>query len=126
MKIIRFQDKDEVPASHEDPLDPGAIKRVLLSEHRDIHGHIQMINWATLLPGKSFRAHYHEDMIELFLMIEDGIVMMLDGKDLSLSRGDVVVVYPNEIHEMRNTTDTGRSYLVIGISGDKAGKSVNV
>lgn len=126
MKIVRFQDKDEVPASHEDPLDPGVIKRVLLAEHPDIHGHVQMMNWATLLPQKSFRAHYHEDMIELFVMIAEGIIMMLDGREIALHRGDVVVVYPKEVHEMKNTKDERVSYVVIGVSGDAKGKSVNM
>ncbi len=126
MKLIRFEEKKEVPASHEDAIDPGVVKRVLLDAGIDIAGCVQMVNWATLLPGRSFRAHYHEDMHEIFLVIEEGIVARINGKEIPLGRGDTLVVYPGETHEMKNTTDQRRLYIVVGISGGKNGKSVSV
>ncbi len=85
-----------------------------------------MVNWATLLPRRSFRAHYHEDMLEIFVMIDDGISTVIDGKKWRLASGDVLIVHPREIHELGNTTDKKLAYLVIGVSGDTNGKSVIV
>ena len=65
MKIVRFGDISEISASHEDPKNPGVLKKVLFHLGDLASGHIQMVNWATLLPGKSFSLHNHESMQEL-------------------------------------------------------------
>lgn len=116
MKIIRFKDIAQVPASHEDPKDSGAVKKVLLTGEEGIRGTIQMMNWATLLPGKSFRPHYHESMLEIFVMMADGVVAIIDGKEVSLHRGDALVVEYRETHKMKNTTAAPIEYLVVGVA----------
>jgi mannose-6-phosphate isomerase-like protein (cupin superfamily) len=126
MKILRFATIAQVPASHEDPNDPGVLKKVLFRRDELFAGRIQMVNWATLLPGKSFRLHYHEDMQEVFIMMTDGAVATVNGENISLSRGDALVVDVHESHEMENPTDNPIEYIVVGIAGEKMGKSVNV
>jgi mannose-6-phosphate isomerase-like protein (cupin superfamily) len=126
MKLVRFADIPQILASHEDPSNPGVMKKVLLTVAAGIEGKIQMINWATLLPGKSFRLHYHEDMWEIFMMIGDGSVAVIDGQEIPVNRGDMLVVEPGEQHEMKNPTQAVIEYIVVGIAGDKKGKSVNV
>jgi len=126
MKIIRFDEIAKVPASHEDARDPGVLKKVLFRRDDLFVGRIQMINWAFLPPGKSFRMHYHQDMQELFIMMADGAVAVVDGKEVSLERGDALVVDPGETHEMKNPTEEEIEYMVVGIAGENKGKSVNV
>lgn len=126
MKILRGSDIAYVPASHEDPSDPGVLKKVLFRRDELFAGRIQMINWATLLPGKSFRLHYHEDMQEVFIMMGDGAVASVDGTNVSLSCGDALVVDLHESHMMENPTDKPIEYIVVGIAGTHDGKSVNV
>lgn len=116
MKIIRFTDIAQDPAAHEDPKDPGVVKKVLLTAQEGIQGKIQMINWATLLPGKSFRSHYHESMFEIYVMMADGAKATINGQKVSLGRGDALVVSPHENHEMKNTTATPIEYIVLGVA----------
>jgi mannose-6-phosphate isomerase-like protein (cupin superfamily) len=126
MNIIRLASKENVPASHENPQDPGVMKRVLLQAGELKAGKIQMINWATLLPHKSFATHYHEDMQEIFIMIEGSATAHIDDQEVILDKGDTLVVDPGERHDMYNPSDVPVVYIVVGIAGDKKGKSVNV
>lgn len=126
MKIIRFTGVEELPASHEDPKNPGVLKKVLIDASHNIKGTVQMVNWATLLPGKSFQPHYHEDMYEIFVMIKGNTEMTVDGEKILLHDGDTVIVEPGEVHEMKNPNNTPIPYIVVGVSGDQRGKSFNV
>jgi quercetin dioxygenase-like cupin family protein len=126
MKILRFDDIPKVPASHEDPSNPGVLKKVLFHRQDLFEGRIQMINWAFLPPGKSFRSHYHQDMQELFILMAPGAIARVDEKEIVLNRGDALMVDPGETHEMKNSTNTEIEYIVVGIAGENKGKSINV
>lgn len=115
MKIIRFNEIKQVPASHEDSNDPGTLKKVLVAAADGINGKIQMINWATMLPEKSFSAHIHKDMFEIFIMMGDGLIMEIDDKEIALGKGDALIVEPTEMHELKNGTKMPIEYIVIGI-----------
>ncbi|MBI3559903.1 cupin domain-containing protein [Candidatus Gottesmanbacteria bacterium] len=124
MKIIHLADIEKAPTSHEDPADPGVVKQILLKHNDLAPGRIQMINWSTFLPGKSFRPHYHEAMDEVFIIL-DGEVEMRVGKETEqLGKGDAVVVSENAIHVMKNLTDQEVPYIAIGISHGEGGKTV--
>lgn len=126
MKLIRFKNKKFVPASHEDPKDPGVWKKILLGKGDLIKGEIQMVNWAKLPKGRSFAPHYHEDMDEVFIMIKGSVQMKVDQEVSSVGEGDVVVVQMREVHEMKNESRQDIEYIVFGISRGSDGKSVNV
>ncbi len=127
MKVIRFHDVTKVPASHEDPKDPGVLKQVLLRRDDLVPGRIQMINWSTLLPGKPFRPHYHEAMDEIFIILNDGEVEIAIGEEKEIfKKGDAVVIPEGAIHIMRNLTDQEVPYLAIGIARREGGKTVVV
>ena len=116
MKVVRFSDIAQIPASHEDPKDPAVMKRILFRLGDLNDGRIQMINWAALLPGKTFAGHYHQDMQELFIMMAGGAIGIVREKEVTLSRGDALVVDPGETHQMKNPGNTPIEYLVIGIA----------
>ena len=59
MQIVRGDEIEYTPASHEDPADPGVFKRVLATKFDLLVGLVQMVNWARLPTGKSFRKHFH-------------------------------------------------------------------
>ena len=60
MKSIFSNASGFIPASHEDPRNPGVLKRVIATKHDFQEGHVQMLNWARLPAGSSFQLHYHE------------------------------------------------------------------
>jgi mannose-6-phosphate isomerase-like protein (cupin superfamily) len=54
------------------------VKKVLFNKNDLIKGQIMMINWSKMAPGKSFSAHYHEDMDEVFIMIQGKAEIRID------------------------------------------------
>ncbi len=126
MKIVLGSEIDFVPASHEDPCDPGCLKRVLADREDLVQGQVQMVNWSRLPVGKSFQPHYHEDMQEVFVIICGQVAMTVDEQTVSLVGGDAIVIDPREIHQMINRGDTDVQYLVFGISQQQRGRTVVV
>jgi len=126
MRIVRVSDREFVPASHEDPNQPGVLKRVLATKEEMLDGRPQMINWARLPAGSSFRLHYHEDMEESFIIISGTAEMRVDGNAHRLNAGDMLVVSPGEKHDMENVCDDDVEYVVIGVSLGKGGKTIVV
>ncbi len=126
MRIVRSSEIDYVPASHEDPNQPGVLKRVLATKEQMLDGRPQMINWARLPVGSSFRLHYHEDMEESFIIVTGTVEMRVNGEPYQLNAGDMLVVSPGERHDMENTSDNDVEYIVIGVSLGKGGKTIVV
>lgn len=126
MKLIRSTDKEYVPASHEDPKNPGVLKKVLFERADFIEGHVQMVNWALLGKGKSFARHYHETLQEIFLILSGTVAITVNDTTIELTQGDGVIVDIGEVHSMVNTGDTDATYMVFGISQGASGKTVTL
>jgi mannose-6-phosphate isomerase-like protein (cupin superfamily) len=126
MKVIRSDDKSYVPASHENPLAPGVWKKVLFARDELQPGTVQMINWAKLPVGSSFAAHYHHDMQEIFIIVSGEAEMVVSGETIVLGRGDTIAIEANEIHLMNNRGSVDVEYVVVGITGNRGGKTVVV
>jgi len=116
MKTALFDELSFVPAGHEDPQSPGVLKKVLLACGDLQPGTVQMVNWAKLLPGRSFASHYHQDMQEMFIMVAGVARLLVDGVEVTMKPGDTVRIDPGEVHEMFNETDEPAEYLAIGIA----------
>ena len=89
MRIIRGNEIPFIPASHEDQDRPGVLKRVLAKREELIDGRVQMINWARLPAGSSFRAHYHEDMEETFIILSGHVEVNVNGQAHDLTSGSL-------------------------------------
>ena len=116
MKIIRSNDITKTPASHEDSENPGVLKQVLLRQADIAPGRIQMINWSTLLPNKSFRSHYHEAMEEVFIILDGEVEITVEEEKAILKKGDAIVIPETAVHVMKNLTDREINYIAIGIA----------
>ena len=126
MRIIRSAAREFVPAGHENPLAPGVLKKVLLEKADLRPGRVQMINWASLGSGKAFAPHYHEDMQEVFILVQGEAEITVGAETATLRRGDAVVIDPREVHRMRNAAADAAEYLAIGITSEAGGKTVVV
>ena len=124
MRIIPSANRSFVPAGHENPLSPGVLKKVLLEKADLRPGRVQMVNWAFLGVGKQFARHYHEDMQEIFVIVQGEAVITVAAETATLRRGDAVLIDPREIHQMRNTGTEAVEYLAIGITSEAGGKTV--
>ena len=126
MRIIASATRSFVPAGHENPLSPGVLKKILLEKADLQPGRIQMVNWASLGAGKEFARHYHEDMQEIFILVQGEAEITVGTETATLHRGDAVVVDPREVHQMRNAGTEAVEYLAIGITREAGGKTVVV
>lgn len=126
MRIVRFDDRRYVPASHEKPDAPGVWKKVLLGRDDLIEGRMQMINWARLPAGASFQPHYHEDMEEVFIILNGNVRIVVDGETASLGPGDTVVIPVRSTHVMANTCGEDVCYIALGITREGRGRTVVV
>ncbi len=126
MHIVRGSQIEFVPASHEDPTAPGVLKRVLATHANVIKGQIMMVNWALLPVGKAFQAHYHEDMQEVFIVLNGKVQMTVNKIDHALTKGDAIIIDPREVHKMENKCQHDVEYIVFGVSTGEDGKTVNV
>ncbi|MEC8555779.1 MAG: cupin domain-containing protein [Planctomycetota bacterium] len=131
MRVVRGNERDFEAASHEDPSDPGVLKKVLASKADLNPGRMQMLNWSLLKVGKSFRRHYHEDMQEVFVILAGQARMHIEEAahpaiDVDLRAGDAILIEPREIHGMENTGDEDVTYLVFGLSFEMDGQTVVV
>ena len=124
MRIIRLAEIERVPASHEDPADPGVLKQILFRREDLAPGRIQMINWATLIPGKSFRPHYHEEMDEIFIILNGEVEIIIGQETERIRKGDAVVIPENSVHIMKNLTKRPINYVAIGIVRDRGGRTI--
>lgn len=124
MEVTYASDRSYVPAGHEDPRDPGVWKQILFQKADFQAGSVQMVNWAKMRPGKSFAPHYHEDMQEVFVIV-DGVARLTAGdKTVTLRRGDAVLIDVREVHRMWNEGREDVEYLVVGITSGEGGRTV--
>lgn len=126
MKVIRFNELAYIPASHEDAKNSNVWKKVLLTHKDLIAGRVLMVNWAKLPVGRTFRAHYHEDMQEIFIILTGQVRIRVGNEETVLEKCDAVVIPPQTVHEMTNLVDHDAEYLVIGITHNKGGQTVIV
>ncbi len=131
MKVIRGSELKFEASSHENPnkpgvLKPGVLKRVLATKGDFFPGQTQMVNWAKLPARSSFQPHYHEDMLEVFIMLGGPVEITVQQQSVQLQRGDAVLVEARETHSMTNLTDDDVEFVVFGISTGEGGKTVTV
>jgi mannose-6-phosphate isomerase-like protein (cupin superfamily) len=126
MKVVRFDACEYQPAGHENPLAPGVLRKILLAKADLQPGRVQMINWAEMGPGKQFARHYHEDMQEIFIIVDGEAQITVGGQSATLGPGDTVLIDAREIHQMRTLGSQPVEYLAIGITSDAGGKTVVV
>ena len=126
MHIVRASDCEFEAASHEDPKNPGVLKKVLAGRDDFLDGRVQMLNWALLPKGSRFQAHYHEDMAEAFLLLGGPVGVRVGDEESELQRGDLLIVPPKAIHEMWNKSEGDLEYIVFGVSLGQGGKTVIV
>ncbi len=126
MRIVRSAGLEFVPAGHENPADPGALKKVLVAKDDLQPGRIQMINWARIPAGKSFARHYHEDMQEIFIVVSGQVEITAGAQSATLAVGDAVLIEAREVHTMRNLDSAPTDYLAIGVALGTGGRTVLV
>lgn len=119
MKKINQKDLKWEPASHEDPLDPGVLKRVIV-KHSDVDpkSKLMMLNLAKVPIGKTHIAHSHETMEEIFYFLEGEGEVEINGEKSKVKTGDRIIVPSKHVHVIRNTGQSELKFIGLGIALD--------
>lgn len=80
--------------------DPGILKRVFIRNH--VLPNITNISQAILKPNQIVSAHVHQDMYEVFYIIDGEGLMIINGKKIALNKGCFIAVEPGEEHSIIN------------------------
>ncbi len=126
MKVVRGNEISLIPASHEDSQSPGVLKKILATRQDFVSGRVQMLNWSICPKGSSFRKHFHEDMQEVFVIINGAVQMQVDDESIDLTAGDAILIDALAVHQMTNVCNEDVQYIVFGISAGNDGKTVVV
>lgn len=76
-------------------------------------------------PGEDFKAHYHNTMEENFFVLEGEIVIVVDGKENTLTAGDLIHVEPGEVHYLINRSNA-LVQMIASLAPAKDGDKVEV
>lgn len=125
MKIISKSLLKKIPASHENLQNPGVLKQTLFTHFDFPYKHrLQMVNWAYLQGKRSFRKHYHQEMAEIFIIVQGRAKIIVNGQEKKLKKGDSVLIPIGSVHQMINIGRSIVEYIVIGVSLGKGGKTI--
>lgn len=61
----------------------------------------QSLAEATLAAGQATERHYHRDSEEIYLLLDGGGTMELDGEEREVGPGDAVLIPPGAWHTLR-------------------------
>jgi quercetin dioxygenase-like cupin family protein len=65
-----------------------------------LHTPAQSLAEATLAPGQGTQRHYHRLAEEIYLVVEGGGRMELDGEVADVTAGDAILIPPGAWHEL--------------------------
>lgn len=83
-----------------------------------------MVNWAKLPVGGEFAEHYHEEMEEVFIVLNGTAEMRVGEETETLEKGDAVIVPIGKRHTMRNPGKVDIEFIVFGVSTGKEGETI--
>ena len=127
MKKLSIKNLEFIPAGHENPQNPGVLKKVIFTVNDvKIEGVVQVVNWARMETGKSFARHYHEYMDEIFIILSGKAEIKIDKESSLLEATDTVYIPQRAEHEMKNIEAGNLEYIAIGIVNKPGGKTIVV
>ncbi|HYD34584.1 MAG TPA: cupin domain-containing protein [Vitreimonas sp.] len=120
MKLVNIKEKPLVPASHENPEDPGVLKKVLFSAS-DFNPEcgLKMLNYAVIQPGRHFELHSHETLEEVFYILEGEGEITVGEETQVIGPEEAVLIPVKTQHIMKNIGDGPLVYLAFGAASDE-------
>jgi mannose-6-phosphate isomerase-like protein (cupin superfamily) len=73
-----------------------------------LHTPAQSLAEATLVPGQSTQRHYHRLSEEIYLIVEGGGTLEVDGETADVFAGDAVLIPPGAPHTITGGPDGAR------------------
>ena len=97
---IRNRERDAHPFTTKDG---STIREYLHTEH-------QSLAEASLAPGQATRRHYHGRSEEIYLLLEGGGTLVVDGERATVAAGDAILIPAGAWHQL-TAGDSGSRLL---------------
>ena len=91
-------------------------KRILIEELKE---KINLIEDVIIVPKGEIPCHSHDFTDELFYIINNSAIMIVNNKEFEVSPGDMIYVDKNESHGFRNKSDKEFKMIVFKINFQK-------
>lgn len=109
MKKISIKDLVEEGVSH----NPEIRKKVIIRKGEVPH--LTSYSQSYLKPGQITTNHVHENMYEIFHVIDGQCELEIGGKKYILDKDECAIVYPGEWHTIRNNAENDLILRYFGI-----------
>jgi mannose-6-phosphate isomerase-like protein (cupin superfamily) len=65
--------------------------------------------------------HYHSEIFEVYLIAQGQSVAVVDGQEIKLTAGDMLVVEPHEVHTFVSSSEDYLHFVIHApfVAGDK-------
>ena len=97
-------------------------KRILIDNLKD---KINLIEDVIIVPKGKIPLHSHDFTDEIFYILENSAIMIVNGKEIEVKPGDIIYVNKNESHGFRNEKDNEFKMLVLKINFQKGDSYLN-
>ena len=91
-------------------------KRILIEELKE---KINLIEDVVVVPKGEIPCHSHDFTDEIFYIINNSAIMIVDDKEFEVNPGDMIYVGKNESHGFRNESEKGFKMIVFKINFQK-------
>ncbi|MFA6042414.1 MAG: cupin domain-containing protein [Patescibacteria group bacterium] len=89
---------------------PGYSKRIYATPE-DLQQPGLLVQELRIAPGQVAENHYHKQQTEIFYFLNTAGEFSVNGKVIPLQVGDVLIVEPNDVHEVRNLSKEDFCYV---------------
>lgn len=89
---------------------PGYSKKVLATPEV-LKAPGLLVQELSIAPGQVAESHYHKQQVEIFYFLNTAGEFWVNGEKIPLAVGDVLIVEPNDKHEVRNTSSEPYRYV---------------
>ncbi len=97
-------------------------KRILIEELKE---KINLIEDVVVVPKGEIPYHGHEFTDEIFYVINNSAIMIVNNKEFEVKTGDMIYVNKNESHGFRNESDKEFKMIVFKINFQKGDSFLN-
>jgi mannose-6-phosphate isomerase-like protein (cupin superfamily) len=97
--------------------DPAILKQELL-KNGDVP-HLTNFSVASISPGMATTPHHHADMFELFFVASGSGQAVVNGEQIAIEPGTLLLIEPGERHELLNSAGSELTVIYLGITSSK-------
>lgn len=109
MKVINSKNKEWLDKQ-------GYSKKILVDEIKNKGVVVQDVK---IKPGETAKSHYHKKQTEIFYFLNENGKWLVNGDEVEVKKGDVLVIEPFDKHEVLNNTSEDYLYVAFKYEYDE-------